>query len=124
MLGVFDQLVEERIYAAMQRGEFDNLPGAGYPLPNDENIMVPEEMRMAYKILKNAGMLPPELASRQRIFNIEQALLETSNHADRQKLVKKLRYLILQLDETGHRSTNLMIQESYYNKILTRLSET
>lgn len=124
MLGIFDQLVEEQINAAMQRGEFNELPGAGKPLPTEEVILVPEEMRIAYKILKNAGMIPPELATRQAVYDVEQALSAATGDSDRRKLVKKLHYLTMQLDESGQRGTNLMILESYYNKILTRLTGT
>lgn len=124
MLGIFDQLVEEQINAAMQRGEFNELPGVGKPLPTEEVILVPEEMRIAYKILKNAGMIPPELATRQAVYDVEQALSAATGDSDRRKLVKKLHYLTMQLDESGQRGTNLMIQESYYNKILTRLTGT
>ena len=49
-------LAERRIEEAIARGEFDNLPGAGRPLDlDDEDPLWPEEVRMARRILKNAG---------------------------------------------------------------------
>ena len=50
-------LAERKIAAAIERGEFDDLPGAGQPLDLDDlDPLMPEELRMAYRILKNAGM--------------------------------------------------------------------
>lgn len=50
-------LAERRIEEAIERGEFDELPGAGQPLDLDDlDPLLPEELRMACRILKNAGM--------------------------------------------------------------------
>ena len=49
-------LAERRIDEAAARGEFDNLPGAGRPRDlDDEDPLWPEEVRMAKRILRNAG---------------------------------------------------------------------
>jgi len=61
MLPGFDKIVEERILDAQRKGEFDNLPGAGKLLDLEESGSVPEDLRIAYKILKNADYIPPEL---------------------------------------------------------------
>jgi DnaJ family protein C protein 28 len=52
------KLVEDQIKEAMARGEFANLPGAGKPLDLAENPHTPEELRLAYKILKDSGHAP------------------------------------------------------------------
>ncbi len=52
------KLVEDQIAEAMARGEFANLPGAGKPLDLAENPYTPEELRLAYKILKDSGYAP------------------------------------------------------------------
>ncbi len=57
---LLDALVEQRIAAAAARGEFDDLPGAGAPLSLDDDALVPEEVRVANRILKNAGFVPPQ----------------------------------------------------------------
>ena len=51
-------LVEEQIRKARERGDFDNLAGAGKPLDLEENPYEPAEMRMAYKILKENDFAP------------------------------------------------------------------
>lgn len=50
-------IAERRIAEAVSQGEFDNLPGAGRPLDLDDlDPSLPEELRLAYRVLKNAGM--------------------------------------------------------------------
>jgi hypothetical protein len=66
-----DALVKRRIQAAIARGEFDHLPGAGRPLALDDDPWVPQELRVAYRLLKNAGYVPPEL---ERITEVNQLL--------------------------------------------------
>ncbi|MDD4801404.1 MAG: DUF1992 domain-containing protein [Syntrophomonas sp.] len=53
-----EQLVEEQILKAQARGDFDNLKGAGKPLDLDENPFEPQDMRMAFRILKNNDVTP------------------------------------------------------------------
>ena len=48
-------LAERKIAEAIERGELDGLPGAGKPLDLEDDPLVPEELRMAYRILRNAG---------------------------------------------------------------------
>jgi len=61
MFAALDELIERRIDEARRQGAFDDLPGAGRPLDLDDDRLVPEELRVAYRILKNAGYLPPEV---------------------------------------------------------------
>ncbi len=58
---MFYFLVEQKLLAAVSRGELDDLPGAGKPHELDDDPLVPEDLRMAYRILKNAGYAPAEV---------------------------------------------------------------
>ncbi|EBW4064534.1 DUF1992 domain-containing protein [Salmonella enterica subsp. enterica serovar Chester] len=58
---LLDQWAERHIIEAQRKGEFDNLPGRGEPLILDDDSHVPAELRAGYRLLKNAGCLPPEL---------------------------------------------------------------
>ncbi|MEJ5211791.1 MAG: DnaJ family domain-containing protein, partial [Burkholderiales bacterium] len=73
-MDLFQQLVEQRIEAAMAAGEFDALPGAGRPLDLTDDALVPPELRMAWRILKNAGYIPPEVEALRDVAQLEQAL--------------------------------------------------
>ena len=59
----FDRAIEEIIQAAMARGEFENLKGAGKPQDHSEYFSMPEEDRLAFAVLKNSGFVPPEVGA-------------------------------------------------------------
>ncbi|HAO33167.1 MAG TPA: DUF1992 domain-containing protein, partial [Candidatus Competibacteraceae bacterium] len=71
---LFDHIVETRIQEAIERGELRDLSGEGKPLQLDDNSAVPETLRAAYRLLKNAGYLPPELHLRKELREAEQLL--------------------------------------------------
>ena len=58
---LLDSIAERRIREAQARGDFDDLPGAGAPLELGDDALVAEDLRVAHRILKNPGFLPPEL---------------------------------------------------------------
>ena len=60
---MLDFIAEKRIAEAIANGDFDDLPGSGKPLELDDDSLLPEELRLAYRILKNAGFVPPEIES-------------------------------------------------------------
>ena len=62
---LLDQWAERHIAEAQAKGEFDNLVGSGEPLILDDDSHVPPELRAGYRLLKNAGCLPPELEHRR-----------------------------------------------------------
>jgi len=49
-------IAERKIEQAIARGELDNLPGAGRPLCDDIDPLLPPEARMAWRILRNAEL--------------------------------------------------------------------
>ena len=61
VLAALERVAEKRINEAIQRGEFDNLPGSGEPLNLEDDRQIPDDLRLAYKVLRNADCLPPEL---------------------------------------------------------------
>ena len=58
---MFDSIAERKIAEAIAAGELDDLPGAGKPLELEDDALVPEELRMTFRILRNAGIVPPEI---------------------------------------------------------------
>ena len=62
---LLDQWAERHILDAQRKGEFRDLPGSGQPLTLDDDTLVPAELRSGYRLLKNAGCLPPELENRK-----------------------------------------------------------
>ncbi len=63
-----ERLAERRIQEAIEAGVFDNLEGAGKPLADQEdNPFVPEDMRVAFKVLQNSGYAPDWMRLAQEI---------------------------------------------------------
>src|SRR4030042_5328585 len=90
-------IAEEKIREAMARGEFDNLPGAGKPLALEDDSMVPEDLRVSYKILKNAGCLPPELELRQEIVKLKDLVASMEDEAEKLKQMRRLNFLMMKV---------------------------
>ena len=93
-------LAESKIRAAMARGEFDNLPGRGRPLRLDDLSRVPAELRMGFKLLRNADCLPPELEARKEVARLGTLIAATGDEAERARLTRlrseaELRYELL-----------------------------
>lgn len=114
---LLDRLAEQRIAEAMARGEFDDLPGAGQPLELDDDTLVPEELRVAYRLLKNAGFVPPEVEARRELASLEELLACTDDAGERDRALKKLHLLSARLH--GDR---LSLEQAYYQRLLERLS--
>ena len=74
----FDKLAEQRIRDAMERGEFDNLPNAGERLDFDEYFSLPDDIRAAYKLLKDANCVPEEVALLGEIERLSEKLCEAA----------------------------------------------
>jgi len=83
MFNILGKIAEQKILEAQKRGDFNDLPGRGEPLDLTEEFMVPEECRMAYKILKNAGCAPPELQIKNEIIQIEDMLASIKDEQEK-----------------------------------------
>lgn len=107
----FSKIVEERIRKAIQKGEFDNLAGAGQPLKLEEDRHIAEELRLAYKILKNAECLPPEIELKKEIHRTEELLVGMKDAASKYQTLKKLNFLIMKLNTMRNTSVDLEKQQ-------------
>jgi hypothetical protein len=84
--------------------------------------LVPEELRMAHKILKNAGYLPPEIESKKEIQQIEDLLVNCEDEYTRVKQLKKLNYLVMKLNTMKGDVVNIESQEEYFRQVVERIS--
>ncbi|PEA54851.1 DUF1992 domain-containing protein [Bacillus pseudomycoides] len=89
-MDIFSILAEERIRQAMKDGEFEDLPGKGKPLELEDLSMIPEELRMSYKILKNAGMIPEEMQLKKEMLKIEDLIACCHDETERKQLQEEL----------------------------------
>jgi len=101
---VLEFIAEQKITDAISRGEFENLPGEGKPLALDDDSLVPEDLRLAYRILKNAGFVPPEVETLNEIAALERLVTKDV------KAVRKLALL------------KVRIEARYYDKAIARMA--
>jgi len=93
----FRRLAEGRIREAMEQGVFENLPGAGKRLDLEDYFNTPEEMRVAYSILKNANCAPAEVELMKEVARLEESIAETSDPATAKHLQRTLAHRRIQL---------------------------
>jgi hypothetical protein len=113
--------VEERIRRAIEKGDFKDLSGAGEPLELTDDSNVPEDLRLAYKILKNAECLPPEIELRKDIAKTEDLLAAIPDTAEKYRLLKKLNFLILKLNAMRRTSIENEMPQQYADRVVSRL---
>ena len=115
-----DAMAERQIQDAQKNGVFDDLPGAGAPLKLDDDAMVPEELRAAYRILKNLGYVPPEVEALRDLREIELMLERAHDDGERSKLAGKFNVLLARAGALRGRS--IAIDEDYFQKVAEKLS--
>jgi hypothetical protein len=110
-------LVEKRLEEAAAKGELSGLPGEGRPLDLDDDAMVPPELRVAYRIVKNAGFLPPELAELAEV----QALIGAIERGEAEPGARRLRALLVRLESSGRQMTANRAWHDYEAALQRRL---
>ncbi len=119
----FEKIAEKKIREAMDNGEFDDLPGKGKPLDLEDDRHIPQDIRLAHKILKNANCLPPELEMRKEILSIEELLDGVRDTKEKYRQIKKLNYLIMKLNITRRSALNLEKNQVYYDRLVEKMGK-
>ncbi|GAB3213672.1 DUF1992 domain-containing protein [Marinactinospora thermotolerans] len=84
----FESWVDRQIREATERGEFDNLPGAGKPIPDidrrhDDMWWIRRKLRE-----EGASLLPPALALRKRAEDALAAAQRAGSEAEARRIVE------------------------------------
>jgi len=116
----FSKIAEQRIREAQEAGAFDNLPGKGKPLALEDVSSVPEELRMAYHILRNAHVLPPEAELLKEIHTLEELLKYIEDQEERRATVKVIQWKVIRFDLLRRRSLPLQSVRFYSKKLVQR----
>ncbi|MCK6880055.1 DUF1992 domain-containing protein [Enterobacter bugandensis] len=99
---LLDQWAERHIRDAQIKGDFDNLPGSGEPLELEDDSHIAPELRAGYRLLKNAGCLPPELEQRREAVELVDLLKGIRQDDPRHKeLSRRLALIELKLRQAG-----------------------
>jgi hypothetical protein len=120
---IFSKIAEQRILEAIERGEFDNLEGRGRPIRLDDETWIPEDLRPAYRILKNAGCIPPELELRKEVLSLRQLIGTIDDDKERLRRIRELNFKLLKLNEMRKRPFDLGQLPEYEEKISWKLIE-
>ena len=119
---LLDQWAERHILDAQRKGELDNLPGSGEPLILDDDSHVPPELRAGYRLLKNAGCLPPELEHRKEAVMLNDLLKGVQESDPRYaELSRRLALLELKLRQAGLNTD--FLRGDYADKLLQKINE-
>ena len=118
----FLELIAERKIAEAEReGALRDLPGAGPPLDLDDDLLIPEDLRMAYRILKNAGLTPPEVTMLREIGQLE-AMLRDADGEEQARALRRLELVRMQLDAAAPGRAALLLRDAYRGKIVGRFA--
>ena len=85
-----ESAIEKQIKEAMARGEFDNLAGKGKPLDLEAYFNTPEDLRMAYSILKSNDFVPEEVEIMKEISSLKEKLGTTAEVSEAAALREKI----------------------------------
>jgi DnaJ-like protein len=114
----FETWIDRQIRQAAERGEFDNLPGAGKPLsnlgrPHDETWWVKDKLRR-----ENLSYLPPTLALRKEVHDTLQAALGAGSEAEAREIVRGLNETIAEANRSPLRGPPVMIRPVNAERLL------
>lgn len=115
-------IAEQRIAEAMRERDLNSPKWKNKPLPLDDDRFVPDDLKMAYKILKNSGYLPPEIEERKEIKKLEDLISRTDDEHERLKQMKKLNVLLMKVDARRPFSSNISSQHEYYRKVVEKIT--
>ena len=94
---VFEGWIDRQVREAIERGEFDNLPGAGKPIPNlddnDENWWIKAK-------LEREGIkapLPNALALRREVEEIQRTLADVRSEDQAKEIIEDLNSRVREL---------------------------
>lgn len=120
-MDAFRTIAERKIREAIEDGEFENLSGKGRPLHFEDETWIPDDLRTAYRFLKNSGFIPRELELRNEIVNLKRLIETVDDDKERIKKIRDLNYKIMHLNMLRNRPLNLEEFPEYENKVIGKL---
>ena len=124
MIKALQQIAEQRIAKAIEDGTLKTDGWKNRPLPLDDDAFVPEDLKMAYKILKNSGYVPPEIETRKEIQKLEDLIVKTEDSHQRVKQMKKLDLLMRKIDAQRSRPASIEHDDAYFRKIVEKIDQS
>lgn len=119
-MDIFAKIAEDKIRRALEEGEFDHLSGAGKPLMLEDETWIPEDLRLCYRVLKNAGCIPPELEIRKEIMNLKDMINTLDDESERLSKLRELNFKIMEFNTMRKRPLYLENFPEYEQRILDK----
>jgi hypothetical protein len=91
------------------------------PLPVEDMSNVPADLRMAYKVLKNAGYIPEEVALHREIVRTEDLLAHCRDEQTKLRQLKKLSLLKCKLEARLGRPLRIDADSAYFDRVVDRV---
>jgi hypothetical protein len=114
-------LAEARIREAIARGDLEDLPGSGKRLELENLSQVPEDLRVGYLLLKNAGVLPEEMQVRKEMVTLEALLDACADAEERTRLRKDLNWKMIRFQVLMERRRPRALPQEYRRKLVAKL---
>ncbi len=121
-MDIFAKIAEDRIKRAMEDGEFNDLKGAGKPLRFEDDLWVPEDLRLTYRVLRNAGCIPPELEKRKEILNLKEMMDTIDDDRERLRRLRELNFRLLEFNVMRKRPLSLEDFPEYEDRIFEKFA--
>ena len=123
-MDLFSRIAEDKIKEAIKNGEFENLPGMGKPLDLKDDLPgMSAEMKMGYRMLKNAGFISDQVDLRKELITINDLISAATDDDEINRLQEKLTRKQLQFEkimEQRRKNTNVRFG-SYAEKIYGKM---
>ncbi len=89
-----EQIAEEKIREALERGEDKEIPGKGQPINLDAYFAAPEDWRMAFSVLRSANVVPEEVELLKEISRLREAEQAATGDEEKRALRKQISELV------------------------------
>ena len=119
---IFQKIAERKIQEALENGEFDNLPNRGKHINLEDDCFIPEDLRAAYRVLKNAGCIPQELELRKEIVNLKDLIDTLDDEKERIKKIRELNFKIMQFNVMRKRPLCLEDFPEYEQRVFDKFT--
>ncbi|MDR1578679.1 MAG: DUF1992 domain-containing protein [Deltaproteobacteria bacterium] len=125
---IISVVAERKILEAMEAGEFDNLPGRGQPQKLEDLSGLPEDLRLAYMVLKNSSYLQAsdepnaEANNEPNVMNITNVRSLLANAPEEDAYFRRLNKLKSRLSaRSGQKTIDRLSNSPYLGSILDKI---
>lgn len=120
---LLDKLAERQIEQHIETTDCGANTHAGQALDLTVDMHVPSQVRALYRVLKQSGFVPAEVAMHNEIRSLNQLLSCVTCEQERGRAVRRLQVLELQLELKGRGVTTRPLGE-YQQQLIQRMDDT